>query len=107
MVVLSGSESEYSSMVATNNFVRVAYFDGCFAREISAWRWSGGGTPIRTSMRTQKASFFDTEVSIFQKSKSFLNAILPKSLVLASNTAQKASFFDTEVSIFRRSRSPF
>ena len=30
-VVLSGFESEYSSMVATSNFVRVAYFDGCCA----------------------------------------------------------------------------
>ena len=39
MVVLSGSESEYSSMVATNNFVRVAYFDGCFAGGTGAWKY--------------------------------------------------------------------
>ena len=38
-VVLSGFESEYSSMVATNNFVRVAYFDGCCAGGTEAWKY--------------------------------------------------------------------
>ena len=39
MVVLRGSESGYSSMVATNNFVRVAYFDGCVARGTGVWKY--------------------------------------------------------------------
>ena len=38
-VVLSGFESEYSSMVATSNFVRVAYFDGCCAGGTGAWKY--------------------------------------------------------------------
>ena len=40
----------------------------------------------------QESSFFDTEVSIFQKSKSFLKVISPKKY-------PKGLFFDSKVSL--------
>ena len=38
-VASSGFESKYDSVVAINNFVRVAYFHGCFAKGTCAWNF--------------------------------------------------------------------